>query len=110
MERGQKVNLRHRQKLDAVVMESTLVQYPSEDDYRKAMAGEPHSIYEMPYGDQKVRSGTWILGVLVRDTKARAEVESGKLDAFSIEGLGIRRPAKRSEVPTVRIIELKPAA
>ena len=110
MERGQTVNLRHRAKLDAVVMESTLVQYPSEDDYRNAMAGEPHSIYEMPYGDQMVRSGTWILGVLVRDPKARAEVESGELDAFSIEGLGIRRPATRSEVPTVRIIQLKPAA
>lgn len=110
MERGQKVNLRHRDKLDAVVMESTLVHYPSEEDYRKAMAGEDHSIYEMPYGDQTVRSGTWILGVKVKDPKARKQAESGELDAFSIEGLGIRRPAKRSEVPRVRIIPLKPSA
>ena len=109
MERGQKVNLRHSDKLDAVVMESTLVQYPTEDDYQKAMAGEAHSIYEMPYGDQTVRSGTWILGVKVKDPKARAQAESGELDAFSIEGLGIRRPAKQSEVPRVRIITLKPA-
>lgn len=103
-ESSREINLNHSTGADAQAVESSLVEYPSRDDYRAAMAGEPHRVYRRRFGTDVVHSGTWIIGVRL-SPELWAEYQRGDITAFSIEGFGVRSPAKRGEMPKVRFVD-----
>ncbi len=90
---------------DAVLIDSTVEQYPSEDDREKAHANLPHRAFKRKYGDDVVHSGSWIIGVKLSDRLWKL-AESGEFDAFSIGGFGIREPIERLTMPLVTFVEL----
>ena len=94
MENSRVVGLQHSAPADAVVVESWLWPYPSPDDYRAAMAGEPHQAYAAQFGDQIVHSGSWLIGVKIRDDATWAAVQAGLITAYSIGGDGLQRPTQ----------------
>lgn len=103
-ESSREINLNHSQGADAQAVESSLVEYPSRDDYRAAMAGEPHRAYRRKFGDDVVHSGTWIIGVRL-SPELWAAYQKGDIAAFSIEGFGMRNQAKRRELPKVSFVD-----
>jgi len=99
------VGLQHKQKADARVIETGIEQYPTRKDYLAALRNEPHSIYERPYGDDVVHSGSWIIGVEL-GPKEWEMFEKGEINAFSPGGFGIRTPLEKREMPEVKVIKL----
>lgn len=89
----------------AVPVESWLEPYPTPEDYRKAMAGEPHSAYRRKFGEDVVHSGAWVLGTKIGDGEW-ARVQAGELGAYSIGGLATRIPADVSAMPKVNFIDI----
>lgn len=104
MENSRVVGLQHAAPADAVVVESWLWPYPSSDDYRAAMAGEPHQAYASTFGDQVVHSGSWLIGVKIKDDATWAAVQAGLITAYSIGGDGLQRPTTPSAMPAVTFI------
>jgi uracil-DNA glycosylase len=100
------VGLQHQKQANANVVESWVEQYPSREDYLKAMHFEDHKVYRRPFGSDKVHSGSWILGVELGD-KEWQDYKQGRLNAFSVGGYGVRRPIARNEMPTVTFIDLE---
>jgi hypothetical protein len=104
--RGHRViGMQHLSKADAVLVESSIEQYPSQDDYRKAMKGEPHRVYRRPFGDDFVHSGSWVVGVQLGE-KEWAAYENKEINAFSPGGIGVRRSITKDEMPKVEFIDL----
>ena len=99
------INFGHVLKSDSVPVESWIVHYPSEGDYRAAMNGEPHKALRMQFGDDVVHSGTWMLGVRLGDEEW-AIYKSGEIDAFSVEGEGYRTPVGDGSLPKVTFVDL----
>lgn len=87
---------------DAQVVESWLVHYP-DGEYPKAMRGEAHKIHEIPFGTDKIRSGSWVIGIQLGE-KEWADYKSGEIDAVSIGGFGQRLPVSRTELPQFEVI------
>lgn len=87
---------------DAHVVESWLVHYP-DGEYAKAMRGEVHKIHEIPFGNDKIRSGSWVMGIQLGE-KEWADYKSGEIDAVSIGGFGQRLPVSRAELPQFEVI------
>lgn len=98
------VGLSHEGKAKAVPVESYMVPYPSEEDYTRAMRGEPHRAARTKLGEQEVASGAWILGVRVDDADTWAKVDAGELDAFSIGGFSERANTTRAAMPSVEFV------
>lgn len=95
----------HTAKADAFPVESSIIPYPSKEDYEKAMEGKPHRAYRMPFGEDVVHSGSWVLGTKLGDSEWD-KVKEGKLNAYSIGGYGKREPMSKSEMPKVEFVEL----
>jgi hypothetical protein len=95
----------HTKKADAYPVESSIIPYPSREDYQNAMEGKPHRAYRMPFGDDVVHSGSWVLGTKLGDSEWD-EVKEGKLNAYSIGGYGKREPMSKNEMPKVEFVEL----
>ena len=104
MAKSRLVGLQHSEMANAVPVESWLVPYPSEKDYKLAMAGEPHKATKTFFGSDVVHSGTWILGTRL-GKKEWESVKSGKLNAYSIGGFGKRRALSEKNSPTVEFVE-----
>ena len=100
------IGLDHSEKADAFPVESYMVPYPSPEDHANAMANEPHRAYTMPFGDDVVHSGSWVLGTKLGDAEW-AKVKSGELNAYSIGGYGNRKATAKSSMPKVEFVELK---
>lgn len=91
---------------DAVLISSAVEEYPSEDDREKAHLNLPHRAYARKFGDDVVHSGAWVMGVKLSD-RLWELVLKGEIDAFSIEGFGIREPIETQAVmPQVTFVEL----
>jgi len=90
---------------DAEVVESWVEQYPTPEDYRAAMDGEPHSIWRRPFGDSYAHSGSWWLGVYLPESLWQAYLD-GKINAFSPGGMLTREDMPESEMPEVTVVEL----
>jgi uracil-DNA glycosylase family 4 len=102
------IGYEHREKANGVPVESWIVHYPSDEDYRKALAGEPHRAYQMKYGRDIVHSGAWILATKLADEEWQKYLD-GEIDAYSIGGFGHRTPISRDAMPEVEFIDLVPA-
>lgn len=100
------IGLDHSEVAKAHPVESYMVPYPSREDYDNAMANEPHRAYTMPFGDDIVHSGSWVLGTKLGDEEW-ASVKDGELNAYSIGGYGNRKKTTKSKMPQVEFIELK---
>lgn len=98
------VGLQHEGPANAVVVESWLWPYPTGDDYRAAMAGEPHQAYAAKFGDQVVHSGSWLIGVKIMDDETWAAVQAGLITAYSIGGNGLQQPMTVGAMPDVTYI------
>ena len=99
------IGFNHREKADAEVVESWLVPYPSNEEYKSAMAGLDHKAYTMPYGNDEVHSGSWVLGTRLSEGDWQL-VKEGKLNAYSIGGYGKREPTSLEQMPKVEYINL----
>jgi uracil-DNA glycosylase family 4 len=104
MEQSRVIGLQHEGPADAVVVENWLWPYPTTDDYRAAMAGEPHQAYAAKFGDQIVHSGSWMIGVKIKDDATWAAVQAGLITAYSIGGSGVQTPATAASMPEVVFI------
>jgi uracil-DNA glycosylase family 4 len=100
-----KIRLQHSGPAKAQVVETWVEQYQTRDEYLKAMAGEPHKVTRRPFGDDKIHSGAWAMGVELGE-KEWAAYEAGEINAFSPGGLGYRAPVTRGEMPKVTFVEL----
>lgn len=78
------------------VVESFVEPYPSEDDYRRALAGLPHRAFKRKFGGDEIHSGAWVLAVKLTPT-LWSDYQRGELNAFSIEGWGNRSPMQTSD-------------
>jgi hypothetical protein len=99
------VGLQHTEQADAYPVESWIVPYPSEEDYSKAVKGEPHRVHRMPFGSETVHSGTWILGTKLGD-KSWAEYLAGNVGGYSVAGYGFRTDVTTSAMPEVTFVDL----
>jgi hypothetical protein len=99
------VNLQHKAKTKAKVVESWVEQYPSREDYLKALHGEAHKVFRRQFGSDKIHSGSWLLGVQL-DEELWKLYKAGKITAFSPGGFGYRRRMSRSEMPQISFIDL----
>jgi len=97
----------HETELDAVPVESYVMPYPTPEDYRAAVACEPHRIWRLKFGTDYVHSGAWVLGTRVLDPEAWASVLSGELGAYSIGGFGMRREMERLPMPEVEVLTIE---
>ena len=100
LEKSRTVGRQHTSLANAKVVESYVVHYPSDEDYRKALAGEDHNSYRIPFGDDYITSGTWVMGVRLGDEEYKA-VMDGSITGFSIGGYGHRVERSRSELPNI---------
>jgi hypothetical protein len=107
MQKSRRLNLQHRGPLDAVPVESFLVEYPTPADHQKARRNEPHSAYRRPYGGDIVHSGSWIIGSKINDPKIWHDIKSGKIQTYSIEGYGYKVLSSKNAMPEVNFIEAK---
>jgi uracil-DNA glycosylase family 4 len=98
------VGLQHKTKANAVVVESSIEQYP-DGEYAKAMRDEPHRVFRRKFGTDHLHSGAWVLGVELGEDEWQA-YEDGEINAFSPGGYGIKTPISRSEMPRVTFVEL----
>ncbi|MAB56871.1 MAG: hypothetical protein CL524_04900 [Aequorivita sp.] len=95
----------HTKEADAYPVESSIIPYPSSEDYQNAIQNKPHRAFRMPFGDDVAHSGSWVLGTKLGDSEWD-KVKSGELNAYSIGGYGKREPMSQSEMPKVEFIDL----
>jgi uracil-DNA glycosylase len=96
---------KHGAKAALQPVESWVVPYPSEDEYRKAIAGEAHRAHRMPFGKDTIHSGAWLLGAKLGDQEWAAHLR-GEVDAFSLAGKGWTTPVRASVMPEVKFVDL----
>lgn len=104
MEKSRIIGLNHTKKADATAVESWLVPYPSDGDYKAAMENRDHRAYTIPLGKDVAHSGSWVLGTKLSDSEW-SKVQSGELNAYSIGGFGARREVSPKELPKVEFID-----
>ena len=95
----------HTRKDSADLVESWCVPYPSKEDYQKAMTLQPHSVWEMPYGDDVVHSGAWIVGIKL-DAEGWAAYKRGDITGVSIGGFSAKTRVDKSSMPAVTLVPL----
>lgn len=88
----------------AKVVESWIQPYPTPEDYRAAIDGKPHKAYVQNFGEEVIRSGSWVLGVKLTP-ELWSKVKSGELNGFSIGGYGKREDMAEGDMPDVEFIE-----
>lgn len=98
------IGFEHQTTAKAVPVESFVEAYPSDEDEKLAYANEPHKAYVRKFGNDKIHSGAWILGVELGDEEW-ALVKSGEIDAFSIGGFGEKYETTTSEMPQVEFVK-----
>ena len=97
------IGLDHGGATEAQVVESWIQPYPNADEYKKAVAGEPHQATRTAFGDDFIHSGSWVLGVKL-SPENWAKVQAGELNAFSIGGFGTRENIEAADMPRVEFI------
>lgn len=99
------IGRQHNGKSTSHVVESSIEQYPSAEEYQKALNGEPHKVWRRPFGDDVLHSGAWVLGVKLSDADWTS-FEKGDFNAFSPGGVGLRTPIDSKDMPRVSFVDL----
>lgn len=105
MKSARVIGLQHMSKAKAVVVESSVEQYPTQSDYLSALNNQRHAVWRRKFGNDVVHSGSWILGVELGEEEWKLYLD-GKITAFSPGGMGVRVPIKREQMPEVEFIDL----
>lgn len=106
MKRSRVITLKHQEVApDAVLIESFVEAYPTANDRELAHANQPHRAYARAYGDDRIHSGAWVIGVQLSD-RLWEQYEKGEIGAFSIEGFGVRDNITTEAMPRVTFSEL----
>lgn len=95
----------HQKKADAELVESWLVPYPTPEDYRKAIDGESHKVYQFKFGKSEVHSGAWVVGIHVISKRLWQEVQSGEKTGLSIGAVGERTRNVTQALPEFEVVE-----
>ncbi len=95
----------HEKKADAELVESWLVPYPTPEDYRKAIAGESHKVYQFRFGESEVHSGAWVVGIHVISKRLWQEVQSGAKTGLSIGAVGERTRNAAQALPEFEAVQ-----
>ncbi len=97
-----------------IVVENYLERYPTPRDREAAMSGLEHDVYEYIIRDKDGdpvdvwHSGAWIAAVKVLDNEIWQQIISGRLGAFSLEGLAQSIPVNKSDIcPKVRNVIIR---
>jgi len=98
------IGLQHSRKANAMLVESSIEQYPTVKDYQAAMEGRDHSVRRRTFGTDKVHSGSWVVGVQLGNTEW-AMYKKGELNAFSPGGVGIKRSITEAMLPKVEFLD-----
>ena len=77
MEKSRVIGGDHEKQVDAIPVESYIA--PVDFEWNDG-----------PYGPQKVKKGSWIIGIKILDPKVWADVENGEYQGVSVGGFGIR--------------------
>jgi len=101
------VGRQHSSLANANVVESYIVHYPSDEDYRKALSGENHNSYKIPFGNDYITSGTWVMGVKLGEDEYQA-VRRGDITGFSIGGYGRRIKREKRDLPQITYLTMQP--
>jgi hypothetical protein len=101
MEQSRTIGLGHKRETEAVPVESFLMPYPTQEEYEKAMHGEPHKVFKFKFGEGFVHSGSWVLGTKVKEEGTWQLIKSGELGSYSIGGHGEREQITDVELPKV---------
>jgi hypothetical protein len=99
------IGFKHIRKANARLVESSIEQYPTQEDYHKAMGNLPHSVTRRKFGSDFVHSGSWIVGVQLGNEEWAA-YERGELNAFSPGGVGRRVPITKQDMPEIKFFDL----
>jgi hypothetical protein len=105
MKQSRVVGREHTRKDRAELLESWCVHYPTSQDYQNAMSLQPHRAYEMPFGNTKVHSGSWMVGVHLGDAAWDA-YERGEITGFSIGGFSAKTTVDKLQMPKVQFVPL----
>ena len=106
MKEYRSITLQHEEAApDAVLVENFVEPYPTENDRARAHANETHKAYARMYGDDRIHSGAWVIGVQLSD-RLWKQYERGEIGAFSIEGFGYRENVTTAQMPKVTYVEL----
>lgn len=98
------ISLNHTGPSKSVAVESFIVDYPSHEDYKNAISGQDHKAYKRKFGNDIIKSGSWIIGTELSEEDYEL-FKSGKLNSYSIEGFGVKRKSDTGEMPKVTFIE-----
>lgn len=101
LEKSRVIGESHKRKAQAVPVASWLIPYPTPTDYKAAMSGAEHDIYEIKLGNDFAKSGSHIIDIRFKDDLWK-RLKSGEFNAVSIGGKGVRKPVSRSAMPKVR--------
>ena len=105
LKKSRVIGFEHVEKAEAVIVESWIEVYPSQEDYRAALENRPHRAFTRKYGDDVIHSGTWVAGVQLGDREWALHKE-GKLNAFSVGGFSFKTRVTTAVMPEVEFIEL----
>jgi len=105
LKRSRVMGREHLKKDKAELVESWCVHYPTQEDYKAAMSLQPHRAYEMPFGEDKVHSGAWIVGVHLGD-RAWDAYKRGEITGFSVGGFSAKTKIDSSSMPQVSFVPL----
>ena len=105
LQNSRTINLQHKGKANAQVVESWVEPYGNVREYRKAMRGEAHKVVRREFGTDVLHSGAWVLGVKLGDKEWRLFLDK-KINAFSPGGMGVRTPIERRQMPSIEFVDL----
>ena len=96
--RSRQIDNQHTAMSASAVVESFIVPYPTKEDRQKALDGEPHKVVKWAYGTDFIRSGEWVCSVKLTEAEW-GEYKAGKINGFSIKGLGVPAALGLGEKP-----------
>jgi uracil-DNA glycosylase family 4 len=105
LKRSRVVGREHTRKAPSEVVESWVEQYPTHEEYRAALALQPHKAFVRPFGSDVIHSGAWAMGVHLGDTEWEA-YQRGEITGFSIGGFSAKVTTTRSAMPKVEFLSL----
>ena len=106
---SRETKLQHGALTEDVIVESFVEPYPTDNDYRAALVNAPHSAYIRPYGDDMIKSGSWVVGMRLTE-KNWEKYLSGDIKSFSIGARTRVAEVSPGDMPPVKYIELKAGA
>lgn len=105
MSESRVVGLQHTEEASASVVESFIETYPTHFDYMQAMSNMPHRVSLRDFGNDVIKSGSWVLGVKLSESEWEL-YQQGKLTGFSIGAMTSMTQISSEAMPEVEFVRL----